>query len=313
MPLTKLLEDALVLPTSSQATRPTAEAGMVRHNSTTGSIEYYDTTAAAWLQYAPFSATAPSSPAAGQMWFDTTANVYKEWNATDSIWYTVTNAPLDGSTEARAAQYGSEIIALKGGSFTAGRYWLTGKTSSGQSPQQVYVDADGWMLFFRMAGTGGTYNSTYEFIGDNYGEDAIGTLYSPSQGLTDTGSSTSAGSRGVARLSTAFVRALGGENAATNVIWMNCGGTNAYITDAQWYATAASTAPDNFGYDSSISYGSSYAGRRTYTGYATGETARPLGTYPGNIYTIPYYHGNGFSGGYNGGWHVSTTIYVREY
>ena len=61
----------------------------------------------------------------------------------------------------------------------------------GQTAQQVYVDSDGWMLVYRHAGTGGGYNSTYEIRGDTLGEGAIGTLNSPTQGLTDSGSSTS--------------------------------------------------------------------------------------------------------------------------
>jgi hypothetical protein len=131
-------------------------------------------------------------------------------------------------------------------------------------------------------------------------------------GLTTSGVSTAAGSYGVARLATNFVRALGGESASGNVIRMTVGSNTVYITDAQWYATAGTSGSDPYGHDSSISYGNSYANRRSSTSYNTGEVGRPLGTYPG-FNVIPYYHGSNYSGGYDGGWHKATTIWVRQY
>lgn len=259
----------------------------------------------------PNASSNPSSPNAGDMYYNTSDNVIKHWDGTS--WQQMSNVVLDGSTAALAPEYGSDIIDALGSSFTAGRYWITGKTSSGFTAQQVYIDADGYMLFYRHAGTGGSYNSTYEIVGDSLGEAAVGTLYSPTQGLTDTGSSTTAGSRGMARLATDFVRALGGESASGNVIRMTCGSNTVYITDAQWYATAGTSGSDTYGHDSSISFGTTYAGRRNTTGYNTGETARPLGTYPGSPYTIPYYQGTTYSGGYDGTWHKDTTIWVRQY
>ena len=219
----------------------------------------------------------------------------------------------DGETAAKALQYGSEVITAQGGSFSAGKYWLTGKTSLGLSAQQVYIDADGYMLVFRFAGTGGGYNSTYEFRGNNFGEAAIGTLNSPTQGLTDAGSSTTQYSRGVARLSAQFCNALGGDSASGQVTRMTVSSVTAYITDAKIWWTEASG--DGYGY-STISAGSSYANRRSGTNLSPGST-RPIGTYNtgygGNI--IPYYEGNGYSGGYTPGtgWHVDTTIWVRQY
>ena len=218
---------------------------------------------------------------------------------------------LDGLSEAGAVQFGSEIVDFQNaiGTFTPGRYWLTGIKSAGLAAQQVYIDSNGWMLFYRHAGTGGSYNSTYQIIGNNLGEAAVGTPMSPTMGLTDSGASTTAGSRGVGRFSTEFTRALGGNSASDNVIWMNVGGTNVYITDAQWWST--STSSDGYG-QTSMSYGSTHAGRRTYTNF-TGDTSRPMSTYPGSILTIPWYEGNNYSGGYNGTWHVSSTIYIRQY
>lgn len=254
------------------------------------------------------SASAPSSPAAGDVWYDTTNSVYKHYSGTE--WTQMSNVVLDGSTAAKAPNYGSEIVAL--GSFTPGLYWLA---PPGHSAQQVYVDSDGLMLFYRHAGTGGSYNSTYEVNGDALGEAAVGTLTSPTMGLTTTGVSTTAGSRGLARLATNFVRALGG-NTDQNIIKMDVGGVIAYITDAQWYATAGTSGADIYGHDSSISYGTALGTPRSVrTGYNTGETARPLGTYPGGTRDlIPCYHGGGYSGGYDGSsWHVSTTIWIRQY
>ena len=218
----------------------------------------------------------------------------------------------DGSTAAKALQYGSEVITAQGGSFSAGLYYLTGKTSMGLSAQQVYVDADGWMLVFRMAGTGGSYNSTYEFRGNNFGEAAIGTLNSPTQGLTDAGSSTTQYSRGVARLSAQFCDALGGQSATNNVIRMEVAGTSVvYLTDCKIWWTAASG--DGYGH-STVSAGNSYADRRNGTNLTPGST-RPICIYPqGYGNAIPYYEGNGYSGGYNGSsWHGATTIWIRQY
>ena len=254
------------------------------------------------------SASAPSSPAAADVWYDTTNSVYKHYTGTE--WIQMSNVVLDGSTADKAPQYGSQIVAL--GSFSAGLYYLA---PPGHSAQQVYVDADGFMLFYRHAGTGGSYNSTYEITGDALGEAAVGTLTSPTMGLTTTGVSTTAGSRGVARLATNFVRALGG-NTDQNIIKMDVNGVIAYITDAQWYATAGTSGADTYGHDSSISYGSTLANpRNIQTGYNTGQTDRPLGTYDGGTRNvIPFYHGNNYSGGYDGSsWHVSTTIWVRQY
>jgi hypothetical protein len=253
------------------------------------------------------SASAPSSPAAGDVWYDTTNSVYKHYSGTE--WLQMSNVVLDGSTADKAPKYGSEIVAL--GSFSAGLYYLA---PTGHSAQQVYVDSDGFMLFYRHAGTGGSYNSTYEITGDALGEAAVGTLTSPTMGLTTTGVSTTAGSRGLARLATNFVRALGG-NTDQNIIKMDVGGQIVYITDAQWYATAGISGADIYGHDSSISYGSSAANPRSQrTNYNTGETSRPLGTYPGNSPNIiPYYHASGYSGGYNGTWNVSCTMWVRQY
>ena len=63
----------------------------------------------------------------------------------------------------------------------------------------------------------------------------------------------------------------------------------------------------------SISLGSTYAGRRSGSG--TPDGGRPLCAYNlgyGNV--IPYYHGNGYSGGYKGsGWHWDCTTWIRQY
>ena len=255
------------------------------------------------------SASNPSNPSAGDMYYNTTQNVVRHWDG--SQWLQMSNVVLDGSTAALAPQYGSDVIDAVGSSFTPGLYYLA---PPGQSAQQVYVEADGFMLFYRHAGTGGSYNSTYAIQGDTLGEAAVGTLTSPTMGLTTTGVSTSSGSRGMARLATDFVRALGG-NSDQNIIKMDVGGTIGYITDAQWYATGGTSASDGYGHDTSISYGSSASNPRNQrTNYNTGEVNRPLGTYPGgNPNLIPYYHGSGYSGGYNGTWHVSCTMWVRQY
>jgi len=218
---------------------------------------------------------------------------------------------LDGSTAAKAPNYGTDVIAALGGSFSPGLYYLAPASAPAQ---KVYVDADGFMLFYRHAGTSGSQNLTYEIQGDTLGEGAVGTLTSPTMGLTTAGVSTTAGSRGMARLSTDFVRALGG-NTDQNIIKMDVGGVIGYITDTQWYASSVVTpGSDNFGHDTTISYGSSAANPRSQrTNYDTGQTTRPLGTYPGgNPNLIPYYDGSGYSGGYNGTWHQSTTIWIRQ-
>ena len=256
------------------------------------------------------TAQRPASPVNGMIRYNTTENVTEEYR--NGNWVSLSNVVLDGSTAALAPEYGSDVINALGGAFTPGLYFLTGITSAAQTAQRVYVDADGFMLYYRHAGTGGSFNSTYEILGDSLGEAAVGTLNSPTQGLTDAGSSTTAGSRGLARLSTIFVRALGGNSAVNNVIRMTVGSSTVFITDAQWYATAGASGDDTYGYDSSISFGTTYAGRRNTTGYTTGETDRPLGTYPG-INVIPYYHGATYSGGYDGNWHQAATLWVRQY
>ena len=226
--------------------------------------------------------------------------------------FSIITANKDGTSAEKALQYGSEVITELGGSFSAGKYWLTGKTSMGQSAQQVYVDADGWMLVYRHAGTGGSYNSTYEIRGDTLGEAAIGTLNSPTQGLTDSGSSTAQYSRGMARLSSTFIDALGGQSASGNVIRMTVGGVTSYMTDCKLWWTASTGGGDNYG-RTTISLGTSYAGRRSGSGFPDG--GRPLCAYAlgyGNV--IPYYQGNGYSGGYKGsGWHWDCTTWIRQY
>ena len=235
---------------------------------------------------------------------------------TDRSFNIIINPTLDGSTQALAAQYGSEIIAL--GGFSAGLYWLTGKSSLGLTAQQVYVDTDGYMLVYRHAGTGGSYNSTYEIQGDSLGEAAVGTLTSPTMGLTTSGVSTTAGSRGMARLSAQFCNALGGDSASGQVTRITVNNTTHYITDAKIWWTAASG--DGYG-EEQISAGNSYANRRS-TSYTPGP-GRPIGTYRddgsnsfGATGLISYYHGSSYSGGYEaggGGWHQATTIWVRQY
>ena len=235
---------------------------------------------------------------------------------TDRSFNIIINPTLDGSTQALAAQYGSEIIAL--GGFSAGLYWLTGKSSLGLTAQQVYVDTDGYMLVYRHAGTGGSYNSTYEIQGDSLGEAAVGTLTSPTMGLTTSGVSTTAGSRGMARLSAQFCNALGGDSASGQVTRLTVNNTTHYITDARIWWTASSG--DGYG-EEQISAGNSYANRRS-TSYTPGP-GRPIGTYRddgsnsfGSTGLISYYHGSSYSGGYEaggGGWHHATTIWVRQY
>jgi len=227
--------------------------------------------------------------------------------------FSIITGNLDGSTAARALQYGSEVITAQGAGFSAGKYWLTGKTSMGQTAQQVYIDADGWMLVYRHAGTGGSYNSTYEIRGDTLGEGAIGTLNSPTQGLTDSGSSTTAGSRGMARLSSTFCDALGGQSASGNVIRMYNNNNVVYMTDCKIWWTAASGGGDNYG-TQTFSAGTSYADRRNGTNL-TPDPNRPITVYnKGYGNGISYYHGNGYSGGYDGSsWHISTTIWIRQY
>ena len=254
------------------------------------------------------SASIPSVGSAGTMYYNTTAGVLYISNG--AAWVQSYKNPANGSSAGSAAEYGSDIIALGLG---AGLYWLTGRVAANRPAQQVYVDADGWMLFYRHAGTGGSWNSTYEIQGDNLGELAVGTLTSPTQGLTDAGSSTAAGSRGVARLATDFIRSLGGDSASNNVYRITTGSTTAYITDAQWWSTADGSS-DGYG-RTSISCGGSYANRRAVSG--TPDANRPMGSY--NIYSpanvIPWYHGNNYSGGYNPseGWHISATCWVREF
>jgi hypothetical protein len=263
---------------------------------------------------------AGTTPASGGDTYSFTVSASDGSNS-NSRSFSILRKARDGLTEAGALQYGSEVITALGGSFTAGRYWLTGKTSSGLSAQQVYVDADGYMLFYRHAGTGGSYNSTYQIRGNEMGEGAVGTLYSPTQGLTDTGSSTTDGQRGVARLSTQFVRALGGESASGNVYRYTVGSNTDYITDVQlWYTYDGSS--DGYGFTSGMSAGDSYAGRRTYTGLSS-NNLRPLGSYTGiggtwgDSGVIPFYHeydASGYSGGYSGiSWHEATTLWVRQY
>ena len=217
----------------------------------------------------------------------------------------------DGSTAAKALQYGSEVITTLGGSFTPGLYWLTGKTSMGQSAQQTYVDADGWMLVYRHAGTGGSYNSTYEIRGNTLGEGAVGTVISPSQGLTDAGSSTTAYSRGMSRKSSTFCDALGGQSASGNVIRMYNGSNVVYMTDCKIWWTADSA--DGYG-TQNFSAGNTYADRRNGTNLSP-DGGRPICVYPrGYGNGISYYHGNGYSGGYNGSsWHTACTIWIRQY
>ena len=254
------------------------------------------------------ASTPPSVGAAGTMYYNTTAGVLYISNG--AAWVQSYKNPANGSSSGSAAEYGSDIIALGLG---AGLYWLTGRIAANRTAQQVYVDADGWMLFYRHAGTGSIYNATYEIKGDTLGEGAVGTLTSPTQGLTDAGSSTAAGSRGVARLATDFIRSLGGDSAANNVYRVTTGSVTAYITDVQWWSTADGSS-DGYG-RASISCGDSYANRRSTSG--TPDVGRPMGTYnlygPANV--IPWYHGNGYSGGYNPAesWHISTTCWVREF
>ena len=232
-------------------------------------------------------------------------------NTTSRSFSIIVNPILDGSTQTKAAQYGSEIVAL--GSFSAGLYWLKGKSSLGLTAQQVYVDTGGYMLVYRHAGTGGSYNSTYEIVGDNLGEAAVGTLTSPTMGLTTTGVSTTAGSRGLARLSAQFCNALGGDSASGQITRITVNNTTHYITDAKIWWTADSA--DGYGHEN-ISAGTSYSGRRDNTN-VTPDVDRPIGTY--NVMTnslISFFQGQGYSGGYEqdgGGWHHATTIWVRQY
>ncbi len=232
-------------------------------------------------------------------------------NNTNRSFSIIVNPIFDGSTQAKAVQYGSEIVAL--GSFSAGLYWLKGKSSLGLTAQQVYVDTDGYMLVYRHAGTGGSYNSTYEIVGNNLGEAAIGTLNSPTQGLTDSGSSTTADSRGLARLSAQFCNALGGDSASGQITRITVNNTTHYITDAKIWWTADSA--DGYGHEN-ISAGTSYSGRRDNTN-VTPDVDRPIGTYPVMTTSIiPFYHGNNYSGGYEQSsalWHHATTIWVRQY
>ena len=58
MPSTILGEHALTLPVGTTAQRPgTPTAGMLRANSSTGYIEYYDTTASLWIGIGAFVGT----------------------------------------------------------------------------------------------------------------------------------------------------------------------------------------------------------------------------------------------------------------
>ena len=93
---------------------------------------------------------------------------------------------------------------------------------------------------------------------------------------------------------------------------MTCGSYTTFFTDCKIWWTAASG--DGYG-RTTVSAGTSYAGRRSGTNL-TVDSGRPINIYPngyGNC--IAYYQGNGYSGGYNGteGWHVATTIWIRQY
>ena len=56
MPSTILGEHALTLPVGTTAQRPTPTAGMLRANSTTGYIEYYDAGTSQWIGIGSFAA-----------------------------------------------------------------------------------------------------------------------------------------------------------------------------------------------------------------------------------------------------------------
>ena len=116
----------------------------------------------------------------------------------------------------------------------------------------------------------------------------------------------------MARLSAQFCDALGGQSASGNVIRMEVAGTSVvYLTDCKIWWTANSA--DGYGH-STVSAGNSYADRRNGTNLTPGST-RPICIYPqGYGNAIPYYEGNGYSGGYNGSsWHNATTIWIRQY
>lgn len=51
MPSTILGEYAITLPSGTTAQRPTGAAGLIRHNTTTGLIEYWDTTNSVWAAF----------------------------------------------------------------------------------------------------------------------------------------------------------------------------------------------------------------------------------------------------------------------
>ena len=83
------------------------------------------------------------------------------------------------------------------------------------------------------------------------------------------------------------------------------------MTDCKIWWTAASG--DGYG-TQTFSAGNTYADRRNGTNLSP-DGGRPICVYPrGYGNGISYYHGTGYSGGYNGSsWHTSCTIWIRQY
>lgn len=117
-----------VIPTFTSTTKPNLtsnDIGRLGYNSTTPGFERWDGSswqplAASTPSGAPVSATAPSPPTIGQLWYDTatTPNQLKVWNG--SAWVPATSAPTNSVTTTPPP------------SPTVGQFWLDTSTTPNQ-------------------------------------------------------------------------------------------------------------------------------------------------------------------------------------
>jgi hypothetical protein len=195
--------DAIILPVGTTAQRPTGVNGMMRKNSTTGYVEYYDPTSTTWIGLGAFQATGGN---------ESTVSTYKYHAFLTSGNFIVTTGAKAIEILIVAGGGGSGDSNGAGGGGAGGLLYYSAQTVSSGS-YTVTVGAGG-------PGVGGGYNSIRGYKGDNsvFGAlTATGGGGAGTEGVNGDGGSGGSGGGGVRSKAFGAGTVGQGNNGGTNV------------------------------------------------------------------------------------------------
>jgi hypothetical protein len=210
------------LPSGTTAQRPASpNAGMIRHNTTTGYIEYWDTTSSSWIGLGAFQATGGTVSQSGNYTYHTftSSGTFTVTSGARTIEYLIVAG--GGSSQASQGQDagggGGGAGGYVTGSVTAvgGSYTVT--VGAGGSPGSNGADS----VFNATTAVGGGRGGAYNNVTSSSGGSGGGAAYSVGASAGTSGQGNAGGSAGQGSPGYG-----GGGGGGANAVGGNCPGTD---------------------------------------------------------------------------------------